>query len=264
MPSTKGSSNRRSSLGVDGVELEKQAEADLLRFRKGLKLLRDQRALGHFIELEEAVGLRTGSISRFLRGDRDLPVGKVVKIIRALREDPGLFFSRVYSALDRRPGLCGLLLLSAGEEGCKERPGWLDPLLGWGGSVVLSPEGRVFDFDHSRLLDLRRWDFAAAERVGIAAIEYFMTAADGTLATASAAPFARWISTVALILRVRGQRAAAAHLFDLAFAIEVELGDPACRSFIARNACYLLGDWGHFSEACRGLSFRDQALPETG
>ena len=234
---------------LDSPELQELCKADQERLIDALVALRAQVATGRFGEIDRQLGLKPGWLGRVFRGEKTLSHPRLLRLIRILGEEPGRFFARVFPNGYDRPAPIGLLPRLIQRPARIQPPAWRDRLLEWGQSVTITDRGQSFDHDPEDLLKLRQEDFDAAERVGIAAIEYHVGLSEGSLARGSAVPFTTWLTILATILKSCGDRFSAADLFDLAFRIEGQIGDDRNQSFILRNASYLLSDWGYLEEA---------------
>ena len=228
---------------------EAQASRDRARILKALSSIRAERARGRFVALDEAMGRTSGYLSEVFRGNEKLSLERLMQLIALLGEEASSFFHRCLPRPQRPSPPLGRLPYLGSLEARRKPPAWRDRLLDWGQTFVVSAEGRAFDHDPEELLALRQRDFDRAERLGIHALECFLALSESSLATRSAVPMAKWLSVLGILLRARGDRPMAGELFDLAFRIEARVGDHACRSFLYRNACYLLTDWGQFEEA---------------
>lgn len=202
-----------------------------------------------YVELDAALGRTSGYLNDVGKGRAVLELDRFLCALDFLGDSPPEFFERLYPRDPIPKAPIGLLLRYREPGPARSRVPCTKELLAWGRELRLDEKGPVFRPDPEELLKLVRRDFDAAERLAIAGIESFLKLSDGTIARCSAVPIIKWLAILASVVRVRGDRNTAAEIFDLAFRIESQIEDLACRAFVLRNAAYLLGDWGYLSEA---------------
>ena len=238
-------------------DIDQLCKADQKQLIDALATLRARAAPGRFGEIDRLLGLKPGWLGRVFRGEKTLSHPRLLLLIRLLGDRPSRFFARVFPTHYDPTAPIGLLPRLVERQSRVEPPAWRNRLLEWSRTLKISRNGKRFDFDPADLIALRLRDSSAAEGFGIFNLEYFLTFSQGTLATSSAVPLAKWLTCLAFILRVRGDRSTAAELCDVALQIEARVDDSDCRSFILRNACYVASDLGCLDEAA---DFAHQAI----
>ena len=233
------------------IERDDLAKAQQAAVIEELARTRSRLVPGQFGDLDAALGRTSGYLNEVFGGQATLQLHRLFAGLHYMGESPADFFERLHPRESIPSSPIGLLLTykEAGRRpsiiSCREQ------LLAWADSVEVSEDGKEFPQSPDDLMDLVRRDFDMATRLADAGVGAFIHLSNDTLAKNSVAAVAKWLSVLASIARIKGDRNTSAEIFDVAFRLEGVVTDLACRAFVFRNAAYLLSDFGDLREAER-------------
>lgn len=238
-------------------EAKRRAEAKMAAVRQQVGRLRERYAKGHFAELDACFG-RAGGFLRAIIEDREkLTVSRLLLLLELFGLDLTHFAQRLEGAyrIPRSPRG----YLARFEEARDSRLDieyWSD-LETWLSQVEPRKDGDEFRLDTTMILDTAEVDEALALDTAEDLLTCLVRLRPSALDPATFERLVWLLGIIGNFYRKRGSLNTAIHFADRAFELESQLDDLGTRSYLFRNAAYLLCDLGEVLEA---VHFAAQAV----